>query len=60
MPTIYIKDRAELFEKVKGALHNFKDFNVCYKRKSVNVTTDGDGYIRLSPHNQSVVTPLER
>lgn len=55
MPTIYIKDRAELFNKIKDALHNFKDFNVCYKRKSVNVTTDDEGYIRLSPHNQSVV-----
>lgn len=55
MTTIYIKNKLDLIEKVKAALHTFKDFDVAYKGKSVNVTTDDKGYIKLSPHNQKII-----
>lgn len=55
MVTIYIKNKSELFEKVKVALHNFKDFDVTYKGKVVKVTTSNDGFINLTPHNQRLV-----
>jgi hypothetical protein len=55
MATIYIKDRAELFNKVKGALHNLENFDVSYKGKSVRVTTGEDGYVMLEPHNERCV-----
>lgn len=52
MTTIYIKDRTELFTRVKDALHSFKNFDVCYKGKSVKVTTDEKGLVNLDPHNE--------
>lgn len=55
MATIYIKDRTELFNKVKGALHNLENFDVVYKSKVVKVTTRSDGFISLTPHNQRLV-----
>ena len=55
MTTIYIKNKSELKEKITVALHNFKNFDVSYNGKTVNVTTDKNGYILLTPHNESCV-----
>lgn len=55
MTTFYIKNKSELKEKITVALHNFKNFDVCYNGKTVKVTTNERGYISLTPHNESCI-----